>query len=317
MLLGKKIFLILILLIFQNSLLANDFNISKGEKIFDEFKVNKKMKFSIPGQWEVIGEHSEHIAVGIRVEGVALVSMEDNVPVKYFEIQRATGLSKYQAYLTSIIEAATFNTKEDGCRKREHYNYLNFYKRGNSHNCMIVTILDVQRALNPDFTNYDANGVFSLGIRKWVEDNEIDVPKIYLMYESSFHSMAVRDEWYVMIYAESPEHFANYKPKFTSRNSTEFHPAKMENFPKAKKVMQKWLKKSAELHTDFEIFQKAKKSQKLDLSEFIDSTPKKNTKKVRSSEDNLAEKLIKLNKLYESGALTKDEFEKAKKKILN
>ena len=281
-----------------------------GEKIFDEFKVNKRMKFNIPGEWEAIDKFSDYVGWGIKVEGVTFVQMKNDIPVKFFEINRATGLSKWQAYLTNIIEGATFNSKEEGCRERQHYNYLNVYKKGNAHNCMIVTMLDIQRALNP--SDYDPDRVFSLGIRKWVEKNEINLPKIYLKYESSFHSMSVRDEWYVMLYGETPENFANYKPKFSSRDTTEFHPDKIANFPEAKKIMQKWIKKSAH----FEMFQKAKKSQKLDLSEYIASKEKKKQKKIEFSSDNIAEELIKINELYKSGALTKEEFEKAKKRVL-
>ena len=39
--------------------------------------------------------------------------------------------------------------------------------------------------------------------------------------------------------------------------------------------------------------------------------------KTTSSSSGLTEELIELNKLYENGALTKEEFEKAKKKLLN
>ena len=314
MLLGKKILLIIILFFFHNILFANDFNSLKGEKIFNKFEINKKMKLPIPGKWEVIDKYSDYVGWGIKVEGITFAEIEDNTPIKFFEIARATGLSKWQAYLTSIIEGATFNSKEGGCRKRQHYNYLKVYKRGSAHNCLIVTMLDVQRELNP--SDYDPDRVFNLGIRKWVEKNEINLPKIYLQYESSFFSMSVRDEWYVMLYAETPENFANYKPKFTSRDTTEFHPDKIVNFPEAKKIMEKWTKKSARLHKDFEIFQNAKKSQKLDLSNYTDSKEKKKLKKVKYS-NNITEELIKLNELYKSGALSKEEFEKAKKKVLN
>ena len=167
------------------------------------------MKFNIPGEWEAIDKFSDYVGWGIKVEGVTFVQMKNDIPVKFFEINRATGLSKWQAYLTNIIESATFNPKEEGCRERQHYNYLNVYKRGNAHNCMVITMLDIQRELNP--SDYDPDRIFTLGIRKWVEKNDINLPKIYLRYESSFHSMSVRDEWYVMLYAETPENFANYK----------------------------------------------------------------------------------------------------------
>ena len=44
----------------------------------------------------------------------------------------------------------------------------------------------------------------------------------------------------------------------------------------------------------------------------IEKKPKKN-----NNSTDIASQFEKLNKLYKSGALTKDEFEKAKKKLLN
>ncbi len=38
---------------------------------------------------------------------------------------------------------------------------------------------------------------------------------------------------------------------------------------------------------------------------------------LKVGDENLSDKLLKLNELFQSGALTKEEFEKAKKKILD
>ena len=43
----------------------------------------------------------------------------------------------------------------------------------------------------------------------------------------------------------------------------------------------------------------------------------KENDQLKVGDDNLSDKLLKLNKLFQSGALTKEEFEKAKKKILD
>ena len=322
----RKLFVLFLIFFFQTNANSekiwkknNDWRTMKGEKISGEFKVNKKMILPLPdGEWELIDKESDTITHGISFESRTFVHMENGIPTKIFEIGRATGLSKWQAYLTSIIEAAVFNSKEGGCRERQHYNYLKFYKRGNAHNCMMVYMLDVQRVLNP--SDYDSDRVFTFGIRKWVEDNNIELPKMYLAYEASFFSMTVRDEWYSMLYAELPEKFAGYKPKFTSRDTTEFHPNKIDNFSKPKKIMDQWIEKSAQFHTEFEIFQKAKKSQKLDLSPYVASKTKINKKKnvlINDKNSNaLSEELIKLNELYKSGVLTENEFKKAKQKLL-
>ena len=62
---------------------------------------------------------------------------------------------------------------------------------------------------------------------------------------------------------------------------------------------------------------KAKKSQKLDLSEFgIDIYEIKNLKNEKK-DFNIINEIKELNEMYKSGVLTKEEFEKAKKMLLN
>ena len=74
-------------------------------------------------------------------------------------------------------------------------------------------------------------------------------------------------------------------------------------------------KKKAIEHSDFEKYMNVKSHQKLDLSELI---KKKNTLKNNTSEvKNFINQINQLNDLFKSGSLTKEEFEKAKKKILN
>ena len=59
----------------------------------------------------------------------------------------------------NIIEGAVFNS---GCRERQHYNYLNFYKRGNCHNCMIVIYFRCSKSFKSIRVQ---DRVFTLGIR--------------------------------------------------------------------------------------------------------------------------------------------------------
>ena len=310
----KSLVIIFIGLLWSTNIYSNDWYTRINEKIYDEFKVNKKMKLPLDGgEWTLIANDTEMITHGIGVSTLTFVQFENNIPIKLFEISRATGLSKWQAYLTSIIEGAVFNAKEGGCRKRQHYNYLSFYKRGSAHNCMIVEMLDIQRALYP--SDYDADQVFTLGIRQWIKKNNIEVPKLFLMYSGTFFSTVVRDEWYTVMHAVSPEKFANYKPKFTSRDNTEFHPDNINNHKDAKDIMKNWIEYSANKHKEFEDFQKAKKYQRLDLSSIIQITSTVN-KNIKSNK-NISNQLIKLNELFQSGALTKEEFSKAKKKLLS
>ena len=293
---------------------ANDWRTLPGETISEEFKSNKNMRLTLPeGEWLLIDKYGESVGWGIAVEELTFVHMENNVPTKFFEIGRATGLSKWQAYLTSFIEGAVFQPKTGGCRKRQHYNYLNFYKKGNAHNCIIVENLDVNKLLYP--TEYDPDVVFSGGIRRWIEREKIDIPKNYLTYSSSFFSMSVRDEWYSVSYGVTPEKFANYTPKYSQRDRSDFHPNNIDNFPRAKEIMNDWLLESANFHKKWEDFQKVRKSQKINLNNILTYNINTNSKDFDSNKS-VANELIKINNLYKSGAITKEEFEKAKKKIL-
>jgi hypothetical protein len=291
---------------------TNDWQTNINEKIRDEFKSSKKMILPLEdGDWTLIDKDFENVYATIKAEELLFVQFDEQTPIAYFSIGRIDNLGKWVAYISPIIQAAVFKPKSDGCRERQHYNYLKFYKKGFAHNCMIATMLDVKRELFP--SDSDGDEIFSASLRNYLKKNNVKMPDLYLEYSGTFHSMAVRPAWYVISYGVTPETFANYKPKFTSRDTTEFHPDKIENFPEAKKIMEKWLKKSAQLHKSFEDFQTVKKYQKLDLSDIL---PQNYKSKNNNKKGSVTKELIKLNELYKSGALTKEEFERAKKKVL-
>ena len=102
--------------------------------------------------------------------------------------------------------------------------------------------------------------------------------------------------------------------QFTKENSSEYHPANINQYPDKKKFMDDWIKLSAQRHKAFELMVGAKERHKLDFSEYGSIEVIKETKTTSS---NLTKELDKLNELYKSGALTKEEFTKAKKKLLN
>ena len=77
--------------------------------------------------------------------------------------------------------------------------------------------------------------------------------------------------------------------------------------------MEKWISISSKFHIKFQDeMAKSKNRHKLSLDKHI-----LEIKTEVKTEDPIIDQLNKLNDLYKSGALTKEEFEKAKKKILN
>ena len=310
----KKLLAIVVLgLLLSGNVYPSDWNTKLNESISGEFKSNSKMKLPLnEGVWTLINKEVDAPVYNIGFESLTFVQMENNIPVKVFEIGRVKDLGKFSSLISGIIQAAVFKPKKGGCIQRQYYSYLNFYKRGTAHNCMLVRIFDVEGELYP--SDYDEDVIFSAGIRQWVKRENIKLPKLYLSRNTSFYSMPVRNQWWNIFYAETPEKFCNYKPKFTSRDTSEFHPSKIDNFPKVKTCMKNWIKKNANLQKNFEDFIGAKKHQRLDLSSI---SPNKSKKKFKFKSNEMTEQLIQLNKLYKSGALTKDEFVKAKKKLLN
>ncbi len=78
--------------------------------------------------------------------------------------------------------------------------------------------------------------------------------------------------------------------------------------------MDKVISLGAKRHKKFELEVRAKERHKLNLDNYISSLGIENN--FTSNKDILSQ-INKLNELYNSGVLTKEEFEKAKKKILN
>jgi hypothetical protein len=76
--------------------------------------------------------------------------------------------------------------------------------------------------------------------------------------------------------------------------------------------MNRWISNSSKFHKEFEKMTKTKNRHKLSLDKYI-----LDIKTEVKSEDLILNQLNKLNDLFKSGALTKEEFKKAKKKILN
>jgi len=94
---------------------------------------------------------------------------------------------------------------------------------------------------------------------------------------------------------------------FNTEETSEYHPLNISKYPKYKKYMDKFIEISSSRHMDFEKIVNAKKRHKLKFANI-------NSYKVQSNE--VLDQLKKLKSLYEEGVLTEEEFNKAKKKIL-
>ena len=178
---------------------------------------------------------------------------------------------------------------------------------------MILSHLDVAKELyRPD----DADSKWTTAmLRKWVRENNIKVPRIMLSFRGVYYAPVVRDTYYAWGYTIDPEFFGASKNKFFTEETSEYYPSNINNYPDKKKFMNDWIITAAKFHQLMEINLKAKKHHKLDFSEY--NIGEINEIKKITSGSNLTEEIKELKKLYDEGVLTKEEFEKGKKMLLN
>ena len=284
----------------------------KGQIYEGEISWTGKKKLSLPpGKWEVM-EMWSWTYNALRAREISFVQMDGKSVIATFDIGELLGGGKWMAYITQIVHEVLFKQEHDGCYQRSEYTLVKVYQQGSSSNCFIVNHSDVNKALyHPDDQK---TKTYSAIARKWIRENNVEIPKIALCGGGAYFAPVVADTLYSWDYCIDPEVFGASKNKFTTEDSSEYHPANINQYPDKKKFMDDWIKLTAQRHKAFELMIGAKERHKLDFSEYGAIELIKETKTTSS---NVTKELEKLNELYKSGALTEEEFKKAKNKILN
>jgi hypothetical protein len=307
----KKILGIIVL----GLLLSSNVSFSKiyknGQEIEDEIVFSKKFKIELPeGKWTLATRY-EWDYHALHVTSYVLVKVENNELLEVIEVAEFKVGGIVTGQIDPILYEIMFKGKYDGCYERPEYFLLKAYAKGHVHNCFKVRHADIMNEMKfPE--DQELKGAYRT-LLNWFENNSIIVPKISLQSYHSYFSRHMGANWYQILYIANPKIFKAPKNKFYSEETSEYHKYNIDQFPEHKKIMQKWISISAERQKKFEENTKAKKHHKLDLSNYY-------SKKIKSK-DKLSNESIsqikQLNDLYKDGILTKEEFEKAKKKILN
>tara|TARA_B110000211_G_C13970660_1_gene504830 strand:- start:44 stop:970 length:927 start_codon:yes stop_codon:yes gene_type:complete len=296
-------------------LLSSNVSFSKiyknGQEIEDEIVFSKKFKIELPeGKWTLATRYEWNYHA-LHVTSYVLVKVENNELLEGIEVVEFKLGGIVTGQIDPILYEIMFKGKYDGCYERPEYFLLKAYAKGHVHNCFTVRHIDIMNELKfPE--DPELKGAWRT-LLNWFENNSIILPKISLRSTHSYFSRHMGANWYQISYIANPKIFKAPKNKFYSEETSEYHKYNIDQFSEHKKIMQKWISISAERHKKFEENTKAKKRHKLDLSNYY-------SKKIKSK-DKLSNESIsqikQLNDLYKDGILTKEEFEKAKKKILN
>ena len=277
-----------------------------------ENQIEFSKKFTLPlteGKWEVINQYEFNYF--FQFKGNSIVRLKNNEVMEFIWIERAN-LSSYQnAYIDNAMNEIVFKDQYDGCYTRPEYYIVEVYSKGSTHNCLVIRHIDS----NKELFSPDDPGAVNAKLKKSLRDRSIIIPPIMFDSYHSYFSRLIRGEWYVIQYMANPKLFNSPKINYLTEESSEFHKANISRYPEHKLTMDKWISVSAERHREIEKLLKAKEHHLLNLDKYILN----NDNDYLNSEEkkNIIEDLEKLNELYKSGVITKEEFEKAKDKILN
>ena len=265
------------------------------------------------GKWKMLGKWDWRVNL-ILANGLTLALLDDNVLKGLVELTHLDSGGKWTSDIGSWLQEVYMVNKTDGCYERSEYTLVKVFKRGMSYNCFLVQHADVNKNLyHPDDPEMKIESAI---IRKWIRENNVEVPKIMLCGGGGYFAPVVEDTLFSWDHCIDPEVFGASKNKFTTEDSSEYHPTNINRYPDKKKFMDDWIKLAAQRHKSFEMTVRAKEHHKLDLSKYGTAEVIEKTKTTISS-SGLTEELKELHDLYKEGVLTKEEFEKAKKKLLN
>ncbi len=272
----------------------------------------RSLELNLPdGEWEYM-DKDEWWYGGFGYACRSFATTENNVFKSLIEMCFIKTGGKYLHYLGQRLYTLYTKGKYDSCVLRPEYYYTKLYVRGNSSNCFRVRHIDFDKEMNYPDDPEDTTGTYV--IKKWIKDNNIIMPRILLGATHRYFAASVRDKGLIFNYYINPKLYGGPKEQFFTEETSEYHRLNIDKYPKSKKFIDEWTSLSAKRHKEFEINWKAKEAHKLDLNEVI--LPENETSLTNDSND-IIQQIKDLKELYDSGALTKEEFEKAKKKILN
>ena len=305
----RFLLILIISLFFINNSFAKKYKID--DVIEDRFYISKKFVVNLPkGKW-ILAEKSSSYFYGLTSKQFTIVKVENEKVIEGISISEWKTAGVHENIVNQALYEILFKNKYNGCYERPKYTVLKFYAKGSTHNCFWVGHLDlIKHIYNPDDPELKtANSQ----LKKWLKIKQFSLPKVALYSEHSYFSRLAMGKWYTLTYTVDPKILNAPDNKFISQDTSEYHKYNIDNYPEHKKIMKKWTSISSQRHIDFENSIKAIKRHRLNLN---DLSPKEiNTDNDQSND--VVEQIQKLNDLFKSGVLTKEEFDKAKKKLLN
>ena len=281
---------------------------SKDKSYNGEFKWGY-VDYKFPkGDWTFFHKaYSTLPGTSLKTRCIEFYQKENGTLKGLFEVCEIVTGGKWTPQIARILSEMLKNGIHDNCTLRAEYFYAQLFTKGTAMNCFLIRHIDPFKEFNyPD----DPQARVKY-LKIFLKKKNIKIPKTMILSKHLFFAPSIKDKGVEINYSINPELFGAPKTLNGDENGSEYHRNNINNHVFKKKFINDWLSKQANYHQYFEKKLKAKKNHLLNLDEFI-------TFEISVGNNNLLiEQLKSLNKLYKSGILSKDEFKKAKKKILN
>ena len=194
--------------------------------------------------------------------------------------------------------------------KRSNVYFIDSYIKGKAQSCWYI---------NHHTYNFSSNKIkkksFTGKMRDYVIENKIINPNVGVYSQHYYASPRHKNVYFSVAYHQNPELRGVNKDKARNWKESEYLHTQVHNYPKKKAYLDSFVIKSAKYQKDFENGINMHQDHRLDTSMALQNN--KQIKKKNNKPSSLGSELAALNKLYKSGVLTKSEFEKAKKKLLD
>ena len=258
---------------------------------------------------------------------------QDFRDVLLVQIDEDTGIVKWKIHLT-----ATGYTKEKNsawlpskmCDQTNVY-FIKVEKGSARFACWIVSHSDagakdiIRLSKSNNFFSFGntmyhkigAHQGYSVKVEEYESASNINSPDMFIV---SRHHYANKSKLYESEYYYNPEFDGVPKSENLDWDKNEFNKNKIKNFPKHEESLKNFIGISANLINRFNKLNKVKGGFRLDAEEYFTQAslnvekkePKKSVKK-----NDIVNQIKVLKELFDVGAISQDEFDKAKKKILN
>lgn len=306
----RVFFTLLFFFILKTSLLADTF-LSKNKTYSGEIKILGKKIELLEGDWRLSNKYEWNI-VGITGKGFGLIQTEGNKIKAHISIWTINTRGKKSGLIGTFLYKERINNNNDGCTDKSEYYFTKLWHKGASANCLKIRHIDLNKEMySPDY-NVEAQGYiepyYEASFKNFIKKNNLEIPKIFISQIHMFYSPTLAGKGMLIYIDRNPEFFGAGKTLIGDEASSEYHKNNLSKFPKKEKFVKEIIQGAFAYHSEIEEKFKFKKHQRLNFGSV--------TKVKIKKESSVADQLEKLNQLYQSGAITKEEYNSAKKIVL-